>query len=122
MFKETFTSKRATAVAVLGIVFLLVGILGFLQDPILGLFRVDNIHNIVHILSGAFLLFYGAKNFYTAKRAALIVGVVYALVTVLGFLTIKGDQQELLGLMEMNSNDNFLHLALTLVLLGLGLL
>lgn len=121
MFNETMQSKRAIAATVVGAVFLLIGILGFVNDPVLGIFDVDLVHNIVHVASGLFLVIYGSKNFFTAKRASLIVGVTYALVTVLGFLMIR-DHGHLLGIMEINFADNFLHLFLTLVLLGLGLL
>lgn len=94
---------------VLGVVFILVGILGFFQDPILGLFEVDLVHNLVHLVSGVALV---ALAGATALR---VVGVVYLLVTVLGFAMGEGD---LLGLMHVNAADNWLHLVLAVALIG----
>lgn len=93
---------------VFGVVFLAVGILGFFKDPILGLFDVDLGHNIVHLVSGAILLA------WAGRRALLVVGVVYLLVAVLGFVVGTG---ELLGLVHVNGADNWLHVVLALALL-----
>jgi len=110
-----------TAAIVLGIVFLAVGILGFLPNPLVsptGLFVVNTMHNIVHLASGAVLL----AGAYTALGAALalkIMGVVYALVAILGM--IMGGNM-LLGLVAMNASDHWLHVALAVVLLAAGFL
>ena len=94
---------------VFGVVFILVGVLGFFQNPVLGPFEVDTVHNLVHLVSGvALIAFAGAA----ALRA---VGVVYLLVTVLGFVMGEGD---LLGIMHVNAADNWLHLVLAVALIG----
>ncbi len=98
-----------TLSVVLGVVFLAVGALGFFQDPILGLFDVDLEHNIVHLVTGAVLLA------VPGAAALRVLGVVYLVVTVLGFVMGPG---ELLGLVSVNGHDNWLHLALTVVLLA----
>jgi hypothetical protein len=93
---------------VFGVVFLAVGILGFFNDPILGLFDVDLEHNIVHLAAGVVLL-------ACAGRAALtVVGLVYLLVAVLGFVMGEG---ELLGLVRVNQADNWLHVVLAVAML-----
>src|SRR3990170_7194834 len=79
---------------VFGAVYVLVGILGFfVADSFTGgqasdkliLFPVNHMHNIVHLLIGAALLF-GSTRADLAKTINLVVGVAYALVAVLGFM------------------------------------
>ena len=103
---------------VVGIVVLLVGVLGvILGDPadgLFGIFNIDIVEDIVHLASGGLLTYVGFKGTDdTVKTVVMGVGVVYLLVTVLGFIT-----PELFGLIphEYNLADNLLHL----VLGGLG--
>lgn len=110
------------AALLVGIVFLVIGIGGFLpflvsNDKLLGLFMVNGTHNLVHILSG--LVFLAASQKERWSRVAFqVFGVVYALVTVLGF--IAGDGGSVLGLIPVNTADNFLHLLLAVAFLYLG--
>jgi hypothetical protein len=104
---------------IIGAVFIVIGLLGFVSDPILGIFETNTLHNIVHLASGILALVFAGKSAADARRFALILGVVYGLVTVLGFLS--GDSGSILGLIEINGNDNILHIALTVVLLAIGL-
>jgi len=110
-----------------GVVFVLIGVLGFVPGLttthadgtkyLLGLFQVGGIHNLVHLLSGAAALAAGYTSEKYARLYFLAFGVVYALVTVVGF--IQGDT--VLGIFAVNTADNFLHLALAIVILGIGL-
>lgn len=108
-----------TLVMVLGVVFVLIGIWGFFtsDNMLLGMFEVDTVHNMVHLLSGVLALAMAAMGESSAKLYGKIFGVVYALVTVLGFVM---PDQKLLGLMQVNLNDNYLHLVLAVVLLWIG--
>ena len=90
---------------VFGAVYLLVGVLGFINKPILGIFEVNNLHNIVHLLIGAALVAGSAKH-DTAKTVSLAVGVAYLLVAVIGFVA----TDFLDDLIRINQADNFLHL------------
>ena len=107
--------KKLTCVV--GAVLLLVGVLGFFNDPVLGLFAVNAAHNVIHIVTGIALLLLAAKGGSTLSTGLIVLGVVYALVTVLGFA--MGDGL-LLGLVEVDHADHFLHLAAALVFLGMG--
>lgn len=110
-----------TAAIVLGIVFLAVGILGFFPNPLIsptGLFVVNTTHNLVHLISGVVLLA-GAYSTLGSALALKIVGVVYALVAILGLVT-GGDM--LLGIIAMNAADHWLHVALAVVILAAGFL
>jgi hypothetical protein len=106
-----------TAGLVIGIVFILVGILGFIQNPILGLFAVNTAHNLVHLISGAFILA-GVYSFGSGT-ALKVVGVIYAIVAILGFV-MPGTDGMMLGFIMMNPADHWLHVALAVVLLLAG--
>lgn len=101
---------------VLGVVFILIGILGFFNSPILGIFATDTLHNIVHLLSGILALVFAGKP-SQAKMFAIVFGIVYALVAILGLLMGSG---KVLGLMSVNPADNYLHILLAVVLLVVG--
>lgn len=104
-----------TVAAVFGAIYLLVGIVGFvLESPLLSLFEVNAIHNVVHILLGAILL-YGSMSYSTAVQATRGVGAVLGILGILGFITADG-----FGLVPLGGNDIWLHLATGAVLLATG--
>jgi hypothetical protein len=107
-----------TIMYIAGAVFIVLGLLGFVNDPILGIFDVDTMHNIVHLASGILALIFASQGESQARMFALVLGIVYALVTVLGFMTGEG---KILGLVSVNGADNYLHLLLTVVFLFVGL-
>lgn len=110
-----------TAAIVLGVVFLAVGILGFFPNPLVsptGLFVVNTAHNLVHLIAGVVLLA-GAYSALGASLALKIVGVVYALVAILGLVT---GGNLLLGIVAVNPADHWLHVALAVVVLAAGFL
>jgi hypothetical protein len=82
---------------------------GLQGDSFLG-FEVNGWHNVVHLLSGVFLLA-SFRRRGPAKTAALAFGVVYGLVTVIGLI----DGNDVLGLIPVNPADNVLHLVLSLL-------
>lgn len=112
-----------TMAKVFGYVFLLVGILGFIPGVttdglLLGIFEVDAIHNIIHLVSGAVALYAGMQADAKASRSYFqIFGVIYALVAILGF--IYGDNM-LLGFIAHNMADTWLHVVIAVVALWLG--
>lgn len=109
-----------------GVVFVLVGILGFVpalaprgtdgMRYLLGLFMVGTVHNLIHLLSGVAALIAGFTSEKYAKYYFQIFGIVYGLVTVIGFI----QQTTVLGLFPIDLADNFLHLALSAVILFVG--
>ena len=108
-----------TAALVLGFVFIIVGVLGYVPNPIVGpggIFVTNPVHNVIHIASGIVLLL-GAYSSLGSSLALKIIGVVYALVAVLGFL-MPGDM--MLGMVAMNAADRWLHVALAIVILYAG--
>ncbi len=126
MVTNATTDVNKMAATVFGAVFVLVGILGFVMDPILGIFQTSLLHNLVHLISGVALLA-GAfiDNGRNSRMALLALGVVYALVTVLGFL-LPDLVNTLLGGTDTNravdQADNFLHLLLAAALIAVPLI
>lgn len=113
------TSKSACIA--FGTAFLFAGLLGFVPNPLLapgGVFAVNGMHNLVHLLTGAaFLaggLFVPGKEQLTLRA----VSVAYAAVAILGFLT-SGDW--LLGVVRINEADRWLHAGLALAIVAAAL-
>lgn len=102
---------------VLGIIIILFGILGFFEyftpDGFLfGVFQVDLIHNLIHIISGLIGIIAAIPN--QRRYAAwyiLEMGIIYGLITILGFL-LNGN---LFSLVIFNLNDNLLHAGITVI-------
>jgi uncharacterized protein DUF4383 len=113
----------------LGGVLVLVGLVGFLVEPSFGvgdsaqrgtliLFDINGWHNVVHLLSGVV----GLAMAGTAAKARLFsigYGVVYVLVTILGFAV--GDGGLLLSIIPINTADNVLHLAIAVTGIAIGM-
>lgn len=106
---------------VYGVVFIVIGILGFVPGAVtpdgmlLGIFSVDTMHNIVHLLSGvlAIAAVWGAGTY--ARMYFKVFGVIYALVAIVGFF-----DNTLFGLMMVNMADNLLHVVIAVIALWLG--
>ena len=101
-----------------GSTFILVGLLGFIPNPLVsanGIFEVNAMHNLVHLLTGAAFLFGGlvleGKEALTLK----VVTGAYFGVAILGFLT---SGNTLLGLVHINEADRWLHLGLAIAMLA----
>ena len=84
---------------------------------LLGIFHVNTLHNIVHLLSGAVALWAAMTSVAYARAYFRIFGIVYALVAILGFYS--GDSP-VLGLIANNAADTWLHVAIAVVALLLG--
>lgn len=102
-----------------GITFTLVAALGFIPNPIVsetGIFAVNLPHNLIHALTG--ILFFAGAALGHSEKTILGIGVLYAVVAVLGF-AMPGDM--LLGFVHNNMADKLLHLVLAVVIIGAGL-
>lgn len=116
-------SIQKTVALVVGIVFVLVGILGFvsplvLGGNLLGIFSVNALHNVVHLLFGAL----GIAAAYTgwSRLYNRVIGIVYLVLTILGFIPGLIISGSLLGLVSINLADNLLHLVVGAVLVIVG--
>jgi hypothetical protein len=125
------TTPVQTVARLVGVVFLLVGIAGFIPGittnlydglefagddgnaELLGLFEVSVLHNIVHALFGIGILM--AATAEGARTYMLGSGAIYVVLFVLGILG-GGDW------VPINDADNWLHLGLGVGLIALGLI
>jgi hypothetical protein len=112
-----------TAALLFGIVFLLIGILGFVpavtpdNGMLLSIFHVNNAHNIVHLASGVVFLLCGMAGGGPSRTFFQVFGIIYAVVALSGFY--YGDNT-LLGIISNNTADTWLHVVLAVVMLFLG--
>jgi hypothetical protein len=123
-----------TIATILGVVFILVGIVGFIvgkpADPMTANFigtHLTTTHNLVHIISGAIALYFGlAGTLAAARMFDIIFGIVYALLGVCGFLLGTGPDRMFdalggLGL-HLGTMDHVVHILLGIVFLIGGFL
>jgi hypothetical protein len=109
---------------VFGAVYILVGILGFIdplvngQDRLLGIFGINGLHNVAHLAVGALLLI-GSRTPDTAKMVNLVVGAVYLLLGILGLFGILIEEGQALDL-NNNVADTVLHFATAALALYFG--
>jgi arginine exporter protein ArgO len=123
------------AALVVGAVFLLVGVLGFVpgvtthvgdlkfaghtsRAELLGVFQVSILHNIVHLLFGV-LGIVAARKFATSRTYLVAGGAVYLVLWVYGLVT---DHESDANFVPLNDADNWLHLVLGVGMIALGLL
>lgn len=135
---RTATTRYPTpvqkAAAVVAVVFVLVGVLGFVpgittnydmltaaghnsEAKLVGLFQVSILHNLVHLAYGLVGLVL-ARTWAGARGYLVGGGVVYLLLWVYGLLV---DQNSSANFVPVNTADNWLHLVLGLGMIALGL-
>jgi len=117
---------------VVGIVFLLVGIAGFVPGlttgdlagaghesmaMLLGVFQVSVLHNIVHLLFGVVGLLAAGRA--TGSRMYLVIGgIVYFVLWIYGLFTAGHSSGA--NFVPLNNADNWLHLVLAVGMVALG--
>jgi Domain of unknown function (DUF4383) len=123
-----------TAAAVVGAVFLLVGVLGFVpgitssygdltfaghnsEAKLLGIFQVSILHNLVHVLFGVAGLAMSRRR--DSARTYLVGGGVIYLVLWLYGLVVGQDSSA--NFVPVNTADDWLHFVLGLGMIGLGM-
>ncbi|WP_327107553.1 DUF4383 domain-containing protein [Nonomuraea glycinis] len=123
------------AALVVGAVFLLVGVLGFVPGVttnfddlqfashhsdalLLGVFQVSILHNIVHLLFGVAGILM-ARTVPGARNYLIGGGVIYLLLWLYGMLI---DHDSAANFVPLNGADNWLHLLLGIGMLALGFL
>lgn len=131
----TNRSPVQLAALAVGAVFLLVGILGFIPGittdydtmsfanhhsdaKLLGIFNVSILHNLVHLAFGVVGLVL-ARAAATAKLYLIVGGVIYLALWLYGLVIDKDSDANFL---PVNSADDWLHFALGVGMVGLGVL
>jgi hypothetical protein len=115
-----------TVCKILGVVFILVGLIGFVSPGFLGT-HLSLTHNLVHLISGAIALYFGfAATLSAARLFCIIFGVVYGLLGICGFLLGTGDDRMFEALaslgLHLGTMDHVVHILLGVVFLAGGFL
>lgn len=130
----THSPLRLVAAAV-AVVFLLVGILGFIpgittdydsmqfaghesEAMLFGVFQVSVLHNIVHLLFGVVGLIL-ARTVLGARWFLIGGGIIYAVLWIYGLIV---DPDSTANFVPLNTADNWLHFGLAVGMIALGLL
>jgi len=109
-----------TVATLLGVVFILVGIVGFVSPNLLGA-HLGKLHNVVHLVSGAISLYMGTKGSLSgARNFCIIFGLIYGLLGVVGYFVGTGPDHMLeLPRLMLGTRDHIIHIALgVLYLIG----
>jgi len=137
---STSTIRRSpslvnTAAMIVGVVFVLVGILGFIPGitthygdltfaghgsgaKLLGIFQVSVLHNIVHLLFGLAGIAAGRAASSAARSYLVGGGVIYLVLWLYGLVIDKASSA---NFVPVNNADNWLHLLLGVGMIALGL-
>lgn len=99
-----------------GVILIVIGLLGFYNDPVLGYFDTNAEHNWVHIVSGILALIFANSWSTGARTFGIIFGIAYGLIAAWGFMIGSGS---IMGI-AIDQADNWLHLILALVFLIAG--
>lgn len=139
MSPRTRTERNARtpvqqAAMLVGAVFLLVGVLGFIpgittdydtmqfashhsEAKLLGIFQISILHNLVHLAFGAAGLAL-ARTAPAARMYLLVGGAIYLVLWLYGLLV---GHDSSANFVPLNTADNWLHLALGLGMIALGI-
>jgi hypothetical protein len=121
---------------IFGIVFLLVGVLGFIPGVttnydallfaggssgalLLGVFQVSILHNIVHVLFGVAGVLL-ARTVPGARNFLIWGGAIYFVLWIYGLFVAGGNSPA--NFVPVNNADNWLHLVLAIAMVALGFL
>jgi hypothetical protein len=120
-------SLARSAAAILGAAYVLLGVIGFLPDPLvqasavprasgalLGILPINAALNVVHLAIGGSLL-YASMSTASAIIAARIVGVICMVLAILGMVTAGA-----FGPLPLGGAEILLHLGIGTLLLAIG--
>lgn len=133
--REMTRTPVQTAALTVGIIFLLIGLLGFIPGittnygemqfaghesdaRLLGLFQVSILHNLVHLLFGVAGVAM-ARSWSAARLFLIGGGVIYLVFWLYGLLV---DEEGAANFVPFNTADDWLHLILGVGMIALGLL
>jgi hypothetical protein len=134
--RNTNGSPVQTAATLVGAVFLLVGVLGFIPGittnydglqaagheshaELLGIFQVSILHNVVHLLFGAAGIVLARRAASSARAYLIGGGAIYLVLWIYGLLVDKTSQA---NFVPVNAADDWLHFVLGVGMIALGVL
>ena len=102
---------------VIGVVLVLLGIIGFVNNPILGIFGVNIYQDLLHLVGGALILWLAMKG--SAKPTNMWTGIIALVVGILWFA--EGLDGGLLNtVFGINAAISYLHIAVGIVSLAVA--
>ncbi len=122
------TSPNRLLATIFGVVYVLIGIAGFFVTSgvgffdtsgglLLGIFEVNLLHNVAHVVIGAALLIGGLSGVRPAKTINSVVGAAYLLLGLAGLFVVGSA----FNILAINGADNVLHFGSAALLLAVGL-
>ena len=103
-----------------GVILVVVGIVGFIDNPLVGktgLVATDNLHNVIHVLTGLLALGLATGMRNDIGTASMLFGALYGAIFVVTVIS-----PTLFGLftVPVNGIDHLIHVGVAVVSLGLG--
>jgi hypothetical protein len=103
-----------------GVILVVVGIVGFIDNPLVGktgLVATDNLHNVIHVLTGLLALGLATGMRNDIGTASMLFGALYGAIFVVTLIS-----PTLFGLftVPVNGIDHLIHVGVAFVSLGLG--
>lgn len=101
---------------VIGVVFILVGIAGFISPNLMEA-HLGKLHNVIHLASGAASLYFATKATRASARLFCITfGVLYGLLGVVGFLLGAGEHNMIeVPYLALGTYDHLIHIAISVL-------
>lgn len=101
-----------------GLPFVAAGFLGFIPNPVVspdGLFEVNFMHNLLHVLVGVVFIIGAMSSEKAARRTLQSLSIVGVALAILGFVA---ESDLLLGLVHINEADKWLHAGLAILIVA----
>jgi hypothetical protein len=116
-----------TSALIIGLIFTAVGLLGFIDNPIVGtsekaIFHADTMHNLVHIGSAILFFLFALAAPSSTATFMVVFGIIYLAIGVLGLISFGTQGMgKVLGILYVNGADNILHVVLGVVIFIAGI-
>ena len=101
---------------VIGVVLVLLGLVGFVNAPVLGIFGVNIAQDVLHLVGGAVIIWLAMQG--SAKATNMWTGIIALVVGILWF--IPGVSGLLTSIFAINGAISYLHVAVGIVSLGVA--
>lgn len=108
------SGQKAIAL-ILGILLVLIGIAGFIKNPLIGeqaFIKTTSLHNILYLIVGAFGIYTGIKG--KGKKYNFIIGWIALIIGIIGFIPYIKDR---LAAIAQSGATTGLHLAIGIIAL-----
>jgi hypothetical protein len=112
-----------TFTIIFGIILVLLGLLGFTSNSLIGAnayFVADAVHNIIHIVLGGILFTVAFRSSGNSVFWLKIIGAVTFLLGLIGVLTVPSAGGSLLGIAATNGASDWFHLIFGVVIFAVG--